>query len=236
MAVSGSVNFSLTAYEIVEKARRELGIHSAQEPLSNDELQEGLKTLNMMLKAWQAEGAIYSLMTEGTHTLSQGDYDITFGSGGDVTTVPFDITDIRITRNSIDTPMTEMSRDEYNALPVKSNQGFPLNWFYDRQRSGGTLYVWPAPDSTAGTLKFTYRRIINDMDVNADDIDLPQEWYEAVIFNLAERMIPEYGKSGTTRAQDIAAKATTSYNIVKGFDTAEGEGSISILPYGMAGY
>lgn len=236
MAVSGSVDFSLTALEIIEEARAMLGVHADEEPLEEHEKQRGLRVLNMMLKAWQADGVMYWTMTEGSHVLTQSDRDITFGTGADFTTLPFDIMDVRITRNSTDLKMREMSREEYYQLPIKTNEGYPTNWFYDRQRDSGTLYIWPAPDSTAGTLKFTYRRIINDMDVNADDMDLPQEWFEAVVANLAERLIPYYGKSGTPRAQDVAVKAATTYQTVKDFNVSEGAGSFMILPYGMAGY
>jgi hypothetical protein len=101
---------------------------------------------------------------------------------------------------------------------------------YDRQRDGGTLYVWPAPDSTAGTIKFTYRRRIMDMDASSNNFDLPQEWYMALVYGLAESLIPIYGKSGTPRAADITQKALGAYTSVKAFDVDEGESSIFMIP------
>ncbi|MCP5011491.1 MAG: hypothetical protein GY942_16035, partial [Aestuariibacter sp.] len=101
MAVSNSNDFALTASDLITEARKKIGIHAAEEPISAAELVSGLKTLNIMLKAWQVEGVSFSQYTEGTITLTQSDYDLVFGSGGDFTTVPFDIIDVRITRNSI---------------------------------------------------------------------------------------------------------------------------------------
>ncbi|MCP5004812.1 MAG: hypothetical protein GY941_12855 [Planctomycetes bacterium] len=230
MAVSGSNDFALTASDLITEARKKIGIHAAEEPISAAELVSGLKTLNIMLKAWQVEGVSFSQYTEGTITLTQSDYDLVFGSGGDFTTVPFDIIDVRITRNSIDTPMIELSREEYYALPQKDNEGFPTQWFYDRQRNGGTMYLWPAPDADAGTLGFTYMAQIDDMDANANSLDLPTEWYEAVTYNLADRFSEELGLINSPLGQRVAQKAAEKFESVKEFDVGEGKGSISITP------
>lgn len=230
MAVSNSTDFSLSAEEIVREARALIGVDASEESLEAHELQEGLRALNMMLKAWQAKGIMYWTMTEGSLTLVQGQESYSFASGGDFTTVPFDIMDMRITRSSTDLPMTEMSREDYYALPLKTNQGYPTQWFYDRQRESGTLYVWPSPDATAGTLKFTYRRSIMDMDASGDNMDLPQEWYEAIISNLAKRFIPRYGPIDPMTAAEVKEQAAMSYDAVQTFNVGEGEGSISIMP------
>lgn len=230
MAVSNSVDFNLTAVDLITEARRKIGIHETEEPLSDAEKTAGLTQLNAMLKSWQVGGVSFSQYTEGSITLTQSDKDLVFGSGGDFTTVPFDIIDVRLTRSSTDRPMIEMSREEYYAIPNKTSEGPPSQWFYDRQRNGGTMYIWPAPDATAGTLKFTYVRKIYDMDANADDLDLPQEWYEAVIYGLADRMAENYGLINTPLGQRVSEKAQASLQEIKDFDTAEGMGSIRVLP------
>lgn len=230
MATSGSTDFSLTTHDLIIEARKKIGLHESEEPLQADQLTMGKKTLNTMLKAWQVGGVSFSQYTEGTLTLVQANVDYTFGSGGDFATVPFDMVDVRITRGGTDLPMMELSREEYYAIPQKSQQGYPTQWFYDRQRNGGTLYVWPAPDATAGTLKFTYVRKIEDMDANENDLDLPQEWYEAVVYNLADRFAEEYGLINTPLGQRVAQKAAMSLQEIKEFDTGEGRGSVRIVP------
>lgn len=231
MAVSNSTDFALTGNSLVTEARAVLGISATEEPLTAAELTEGLRALNMMLKAWQAEGVMCWTLTEGQLTLVASQASYSFASGGDFTTVPLDMVDIRIRRNSTDLQMTEMSREEYFALPNKTNTGYPTQWYYDRQRSSGTLYVWPAPDTTAGTLHFTYRRIIMDIDDGTQDIDLPQEWHEAIVYNLARRFISRYGPIDPVTAGDVREIAMSSYSTVKSFDIGEGMGSITITPW-----
>lgn len=230
MAVSSSTDFSQNAEELIEDARAELGILAEEEPLDSAELERGRRMLNRMFKAWETDGVYAWTYTEGTLTLTAADGSYTFQSGGDVTTVPLDITHMRITRSSIDLELTRMTREEYQSLPVKTTQGQPTQWFYDRQRDSGTLYLWPVPDSLAGTLKFTYRRRIMDMDSGSNDFDFPQEWYEAITYGLANRMIGPYGKAGTPEAQRVEREALRSYLVVKSYDAGEAENSIYMRP------
>lgn len=230
MAVSGVTTFALTANQLITTSLELLGIKADEEPLTAVELERGLRWLNIMLKAWEVDGVMGWTETEGTLALVQSDVDYVFGAGGSFTTIPVDILDMRITRNSTDLPMTRMSKQDYQWLPNKTTEGYPTQYMYDRQRDGGTLYVWPAPDSTGGTLKFTYRRRIMDMVASSDNFDLPQEWYMAVTYGLADQLIPVYGKSGTPRAAEITSKAAAAYMSIKAFDVDEGESSIFVVP------
>lgn len=232
MAVSNSTDFNETAVELISDALAELGVLADEEPLEDVDLQRGLRALNRMLKAWQADDVQIWTLTEGSVPLVQGDFDYLFGAGGAFTTVPFEITDCRITRGGTSLPMLRLSREEYYALPnrLSSNQGYPTQFYYDRQRSGGTMFVWPAPDAMIGTLDFTYRRIIMDMDAGPDDMDLPQEWTEAMVFGLAQRLIGPYAKAGTPEGNRVEAKAAETYQVVKNFDIGEGRASVRVTP------
>lgn len=230
MAVSSSTDFNLSAGDIITEARALIGIHADEEPLAAHELVRGLRHLTMMLKSWQAKGFLSWTQTEGQLSLTQGNLDYTFQSGGDFATVPFEILQIRINRGGNDLLMTAMSRQEYYALPKKDSQGFPTQWYYDRQRSSGTLYVWPAPDATAGTLKFTYRRMVMDFDGAADDMDLPPEWVDTVTHNLAKRFVSVYGVNVTPDIAMVISEADRLYAALTGFDVGEGKNSIVILP------
>lgn len=230
MAVSNTTSFARTANELIADALELLGILGEEEPLTAVDLQRGTKWLNYLLKAWQADGVMGWTLTEGTLALVQSQASYSFASGGDFTTVPVDIEDMRITRGGTDLPMFPMSRMDYYALPNKTSEGYSTQWYYDRQRDTGTLYVWPVPDATGGTLKFTYRRRIMDMVTAGDNFDLPQEWYLALVSGLASLLIPIYGKSGTPRAADIRGQAGEAYSSVKAFDIDEGESSIFMVP------
>lgn len=230
MTVSGSVVFSLSAADIVQEARSLIGIQADEDPIESHELARGLRWFNIMLKAWQADGVRTWTLTEGSFALVQGQASYSFAAGGDVTTVPFDMDNVRIYRGSTDLPMLQMSRDEYFSMPNKTAQGYPTQYYFDRQRDTATFYVWQAPDATGGTIKYTYRRIIDSIISSADTMDLPQEWYLAIIYGLAKLLIPQYGRADSNNAKLVIADGIGYYNVVKNFDTGEGLGSVRIGP------
>jgi hypothetical protein len=228
MAVSSSTDLKSTGTEFVTNARRLLGISAEEESLQSHELTTGLYFLSVMLKDWQSDPDLGThLETEGSLTLSDSDGSYTFQAAGDFTTVPFEIKQIRISHdggNEIE--MTRISREDYYRLPSRTTEGFPTQWFYDRQRDGGTLYIWPEPDDALYDLTFTYRRRIMDMDAGTDNIDLPPEWEWAVVTNLAKTMIPIYARAGTPEAMQVVVDAETSLAKLKAFDIANDGGSV----------
>jgi hypothetical protein len=232
MTVSSSTNFSLSASDVIVAARRKLGIQAQEETLEAADLTDGLTTLNMMLKAWQADGVMCWTFSEVTFVLAQADTTVTFGAGMDVTTIPFEIVSMNINRGSNDIPMIPLSRQDYRRLPNKTSQGYPTQYFYQRDRSGGTLYIWPAADASGGTLYIDTRRIVMDMDASANTFDFPQEWYEALVYGLADRLAEDYGMVGTPEGQQVASKAAMAYAIVKDNDVGMGRIPSSSCPTG----
>lgn len=236
MTVSGSTDAVSTAVQLIEDARRLLGIHAEEQPLAAHALATGTRFLTMMLKDWQVDPDLGTwLETEGTLTLVASTPSYVFGAGGSFTAVPFEIVDARINRTT-DIPMTRLSRQQYNALPNKTSTGFPTQWFYDRQRDNGTLYVWPSPDAAAGTFKFTYRRRIMDVDAGTDNLDIPPEWEWAVVNNLARMLIPTSGRGGTPEATQVLAEAASTLARLRAFDISNDGGSVMIGPDPYAPY
>jgi len=97
--------------------------------------------------------------------------------------------------SDIDTPMFEMDRIEYQELPNKTATGNVNGYYYDRRGGANTLgllYVWPQPSSIDECVKMTIARPIQDFNAAGDNADVPTEWLQALIWNLAEQMAPEF--------------------------------------------
>lgn len=296
MATSGSTDFNLTRDDIVAEAMELLGLLAPGETPKAQETQTCQRSLNMMLKAWQADGINLWTQTEATLLLTAGTASYTFPgaraaktvvsttttaaalSGATTITVssiagisatntigvelddgtlhwtavngapsgstvplttglagdaasgatvyvyasvigrPLRITTARRHNIGQDTPIIGLNRDEYFALPNKSSTGIPTQYYYDPQQATGVLYLWPAPSSVEDSIKFTYTRRIEDVDTNADDLDLPQEWFEPVAHNLAVRIAPKFGISITTKPE-LVAMAENGYNLMKEWDS-----------------
>ena len=123
---------------------------------------------------------------------------------------PVQIQNVNFRRSGIDLPMIELNRQEYDRLPNKSATGTPTQYYYDRQKEAGTLYVWPALATAAGeTLEVTYVRELSDVVLSAA-VDVPSEWWDAVVYNLAMRLCDDFGINVASAAPGVAAIASSA--------------------------
>lgn len=83
MAVSSSYDFKLNAQQIVKEAMLDIGAIAVEETPTNDEIQSGLRKLNMMLKAWQARGYGIWLEQEVILILQNDTVSYSIGPTGD---------------------------------------------------------------------------------------------------------------------------------------------------------
>lgn len=218
MSTSGTTSYSLTNLEIIEKAFHRLGKASEGESLTDRMYSDGKSSLNLILKRMGTNEHLW-LKTERSVTL------IASTASYALTPKPMRIISVRRrnTDSTIDTPMAQISRQEYYDLPNKTTSPtIPVSWYYDPQLSTGTLYVWPAPSSTTAddyTLELTYLRKIEDMTNTGNDLDMPQEWLDAIVWQLADDLETEYPVNDTRLAEKIERKAAQSLSALESFDT-----------------
>lgn len=108
----------------------------------------------------------------------------------------------RLRNNSgFDKMMEIKPREDYMRIPQKLITGDPIILYYSPQLTQGQVFVWPAPSDVNKRLEITYLRQIEDFDTGTDTPDFPQEWLEALTYNLAIRIAPAYGISLATGGQ-----------------------------------
>jgi hypothetical protein len=145
-----------------------------------------LSELNLMLKAWQNSG--YNLWT-----YTSGSLALTTAASYTLSPArPLRILNARFKESATasEIPMWRMTRDEYDELPNKTTTGTPTQFYYDKQREAAKLYIWPVLSSaTAQTIEYTYERELEDLTATSDIVDVPGEWWEATMYNLAARLM-----------------------------------------------
>ena len=120
--------------------------------------------------------------------------------------------------SAFDTPLSKpVARLDYQALSNKTQTGTINQIFYDPQLATGYLYLWQPVSAVRDLVKFTYHRPIQDFDAASNNPDLPQEWIDVLVWNLADMMGPEYDIP-SDRAVMIGTKAAQFLNDVGGFD------------------
>ncbi len=97
MATSGSIDFTMTGFEIVEKAVAIVAERSSEIPLQNNEVSDGLNALNRMAKHFQGQGLHLWKREEGVLFLDPGITSYKLGPQGAEATMLDDFIDAEIT-------------------------------------------------------------------------------------------------------------------------------------------
>lgn len=215
MTTSGSSDFNLNANQIITEAFDICGIGSEGESISADMFDRANRSLNLLVKTWGTRPHLWTKTAQSVPLVAgQASYVLT--------PKPMRVLSARrrVTSSSLDTPLTPLSRSDYDDIPNKATASIPVNFYYDPQTTTGTLYVWPTPSvatAAAMTLELTYLRRMDDFDTTIDDADLPQEWLQALSYALASELALKYGVAPDIRAE-IAQRAGMLYEALKDFD------------------
>lgn len=227
MSTSNSTDFSTSRNNLILGALRILGVIAQGETATTDMITEASEALNMLVKAWEADGMPLWAIKEYSVPLTAVTSSYRIGVGQTINTPkPLKIIQAYLhnTSTNVDIPMRIITRQEYNILGNKTSSGAPIQIFYDPQRVYGDLNVFPVPGITEAstyTIRIVYQRPYEDFDTSTDEPDFPQEWFDALKFGLASRLAPEYGVPIQDR-QDIKSTAAQLKAEALSFGTEEG--------------
>ena len=201
-----------------------------QQPLPQDSSDAQIALMQMM-RQWRIKRWLVFRLDNVTFPVrpQQGNY--TLGpSGGtpaaDVVTSgnfrPASIESIYLRQNTghgpnsypVDYPMRRLrSRQEYDAISLKNLQSWPGAFYYDPTVPQGTLMIWPIPIQNFFSMYVAYNQAIDFAAEGAQNIDLlsllPAETEEALIYNLALRLMINY-KLPPDQGLAAAARATAN--------------------------
>lgn len=118
--------------------------------------------------------------------------------------------------NQIDYPLTQIfSREDYNRIALKGLSSFPSYYFYDTDWDLGVVYFWPIPQANLYEMHITVREQLPSQFVHeANILDIPFEYYNAIVLNLAMRLRPKYAIVGMP-GDTLPAMAKDSLNVLR---------------------
>jgi len=119
-----------------------------------------------------------------------------------------------IVNGGLDYPVSVLNLDNYNMIGLKTLNGpWPKAIYYNPNAETGNLFVWPNP--AQGEMHLFTSTIFSRYETIYDNIVLPQGYSMALRWNLAERLMPMYGKASATQISMINAYAAQSKSTVK---------------------
>jgi hypothetical protein len=188
MPSSGNPDWTQTVGQICLSAALELGAVGLGDSLESSEEAEMMTRLNSMMAKWAIEA---NLFREATATVT-----ITGGTGA--ATLPSDVRDVRSVRHvqsaTYKRSLAPWNRDQWFALPNRAQAGLPSVFYYSQRIGGDQLYLWPVPAANVD-LELDYNRSFYFAEGPEQELDLPIEWHEAVIYGLASRCSGIFGST-----------------------------------------
>lgn len=115
--------------------------------------------------------------------------------------------------------MEMIGYDQYFNIPVKTMDGRPLNFYYDKLLDAGVLYTFPRTDNVNVLIEFTYHESIEDADSPTNSMDFPVEWTLPLIYGLGAELCIAFGKFEEFKT--IKPLADEYKKIVREFDNDE---------------
>lgn len=222
MATSGTTTYSVTAATVIKGALRLVGAISQGETPTSAQETEAMEALNMMVKSLAAKGLPLWRISNTQFSPVQGVASYNIGTGQTVNAdKPLKMYQAFYSQNDVDVPLRIITRDEYERLGNKTSQGNPAQLYYEPLRDYGVIHLFPVPSGATPTITVISQHHIQDFTLTTNTPDLPQEWFEALKYNLAMRLAGEYGMSSISRSF-LAQEATMFLNDVLAFTQEEG--------------
>jgi hypothetical protein len=206
---------NLTAGSLVLSALNLLGIEEAGEVSTPEDIQEGIRFLNLLLDEYSLDRDKIYVRAEDIKTLTIGKGTYTIGVGGEIDTVLPESIEQAYLRNTQLTPPLDypldpgMSQEDYNGIPVKSIQTIPTRLFLLKQYPIGSIIFDYLPNYTYELHAFSWKPFTRINDMN-QGLMLPPGYEAFLACNLAVFFGPAFGKeapqSVVLRAERLAAK------------------------------
>lgn len=131
-----------------------------------------------------------------------------------VTTGTLSATSVNFGNTPNEIVMARLNRDSYNNLPDKTFQGRPLQFWLDRQLNQPFMYVWPvpSPEYTIAQVTTYIKRYIMDVGTLTEEIEVPQRWFNAIVYLLAAAIAEISPTVDPTMIQILDQKAMRALN------------------------
>lgn len=222
-----------TVQQLITQAYATAGlIQQGGEP-TTAQLNEALVYFNTMLHNWTGFGfdtfartSLQITLEAGQGTYTIGPMTAGYATPDVITPRPLRILQGYRSRDGIDIPLNEYSKQEWYYLSNKTASGSPTQYYCDQESPISNFYVWPVPDSTWTSVESPMTITIDVMLPYADtaglsDVsEMPLHWGDAIVSNLAVRLCTRYGREVPPSLQDWAF---TSLQLAKGQEYEEAD-------------
>lgn len=183
-----------TARKIITSALRKIEVLASGEVPEATEAQDALEELNFLLGSWSVQGLQLDYTTMESFPVTPSARDYTIGTGGDFNTVrPSDIDYMFFTENDQEYVVQDLTLQRYTGFTNKEILTRPEGAYFSREFPLSIVKFSSIPDKNY-TFNIYSRKPLESFTDLDDALDVQQGIVDALRFNLAVRLAPEYGK------------------------------------------
>lgn len=187
----------MTGRDVVSASLRKIGALASTETLAASEATDGLSELNRMIANWSTEGLAIFTRTREELVMTPGTAAYTMGAAGTFSsTRAIRLVEalIRDESNDIEHPVSILALSEWASIHNKDTQApYPRSLYADGGYPLETVTLYPVP-SAAHKLVLYSEKPLSSITTLDTTVSLPPGYEDALVYNLAVRLAPEYGK------------------------------------------
>lgn len=213
----------LKTIDIITRALKKIGAIAVGEAPDAQEAQDGLDALNSMLGSWNTQRNIIYTITIAQYDLVSNQQTYTIGPGGDFDAPrPQSIETANLILNYLNpvvrVPMDLLNDQQWAAIRVQQiPNSIPQLLYNDGAYPLSTLYLWGFPSQNLQLELYTWQALSTFPSISTDVV-LPPGYEEALVYNLAVRLAPDYERPVRP---DVAAIAVSSLAVVKSLNSPD---------------
>jgi len=197
MSTSGITSYQLTQTDIINAALRKVGALADNQTPTTTQFNNASTALNMLIAEFR--GLQMPLWARNTFTFypvaGQSVYNIGLGQQFNVIFPLHVLQSFRQdSGNNTKVQMDVTANFDYNLFPTNSG-GTPIRLSYQPFINYGQISLWPTPDANAAAntqITIIYQSPFQYFVNSTDNMAFPEEWYNALVYNLAMNLAPEY--------------------------------------------
>ncbi len=212
-----------TLLDIISDALSDIGQLGIGQSVSPEQSQQGLRKANRMLQKWSNQKLMVYLVTQRPFALSATVQDYTVGPTGATFTgtrpVFVESGVANVPGSSMQNPMNILDKTQWDALPdsgvVCGPNGAPASVWPEYTLPNLTFHVTPIP-STVVNIRLGVWELLQQFATLFDELALPPGYEEALEYNLAIELAPDYDQPVTPELAQLAADSLNTIKTVNG--------------------
>lgn len=216
----------MTGLRTIERALRLIGAIAPGEPVTPEEAADALEALQSMLNTWRTQSLLCYVVDYETITMTSGQASYTVGPGGDFDRArpvfaPYGISciDNSNAAQPLELPAELLTVQQWEQIPTKNVQSrLFTRAFYRPTFPLAEILTWPIVNAGDVSMKIYVLTSIEGLDDLATEFEFAPGYEEAIVYNLAVRLGPEWGNEVPAlvmrMAQDLLADVKRTNTVI----------------------